>query len=121
MVAVVEDPQPRPAPVTEEDIVDVRRTRRQVALVVLGVLLLTTLAGCAAGPNPEIGTAGADGTVAGFWSGLWHGLIAPVTFVISLFTGEIGIYDVHNNGNWYNFGFVVGLGVLVGGGSGAGR
>lgn len=96
------------------------RLRRVVGGTLLALLVLG-LAGCAAGPNPEVGTAGADGIVAGFWLGLWHGLIAPVTFVISLFTDQVGIYDVYNSGNWYNFGFVLGLGVLVGGGSGAGR
>lgn len=40
--------------------------------------------------------------------------------MISLFTDRVNIYDVHNNGNWYNFGFVLGAGVLFGGGSGAG-
>lgn len=85
------------------------------------VLLALVVAGCAAGANPEVGTPAADGTVAGFWLGLWHGVIAPVTFVISLFTGDVGVYEVHNNGGWYDFGFVFGLGAIVGGGSSGGR
>jgi hypothetical protein len=28
---------------------------------------------------------------------------------------------VNNNGNWYDFGFVIGAGILFGGGSGGGR
>jgi len=39
------------------------------------------------------------GSVAGFWLGLWHGLIAPITFVISLFSDNVNFYEVHNNGN----------------------
>jgi hypothetical protein len=31
-----------------------------------------------AGWNPEVDTTGTDGTVAGSWLGLWHGIIAPV-------------------------------------------
>lgn len=54
--------------------------------------------------------------MAGFWLGLWHGIIAPVTFLISLFTDNVNIYEVHNNGNWYDFGFVLGAGILFGGG-----
>ena len=89
--------------------------------IVLVVALAVVLAACAPGVNPEVGTAGADGDVAGFWMGLWHGIIAPVTFVISLFTDNVNLYDVHNNGNWYDFGFVLGAGILFGGGGAGSR
>jgi hypothetical protein len=74
------------------------------------------LAACAPGPNEFAQTA----SVAGFWRGLWHGLIAPVTFVISLFNHNVGVYEIHNSGNWYNFGFVLGI-LCHHGGSAAGR
>ena len=91
---------------------------RVVALLV-AILLV---ASCAAGPNQLAGTPGDDGDVAGFWLGLWHGIIAPVTFVISLFSDNVHMYDVHNNGGWYNFGFLFGATVIFGGsGGGAGR
>ena len=57
--------------------------------------------------------------MAGFWLGLWHGIIVPITFIISLFSDTVGIYEVHNNGGWYDFGFVIGASVFLGG-SGAG-
>ncbi len=79
------------------------------------------LAACAAGANPEAGVPGTDGDVAGFWLGLWHGLIAPITFIVSLFSDTVNIYEVHNNGNWYNFGFILGAGVWFGGGSQSAR
>jgi hypothetical protein len=56
----------------------------------------------------------------GFWLGLWHGIVAPLSFVISLFTDKVGMYEVANNGAWYDLGFLIGLGVLHGGGA-AGR
>jgi len=56
---------------------------------------------------------------AGFWLGLWHGLISPITFVISLFTDSVNIYEVHNNGNWYDFGFMFGISLAFGGGAGS--
>lgn len=59
--------------------------------------------------------------MAGFWLGLWHAIIAPVTFVISLFTETVNVYEVHNNRNWYNFGFVLGAGILLGGGAAGSR
>ncbi len=52
----------------------------------------------------------------GFLSGLWHGVIAPISFVGSLFIDDIAMYAVNNNGGWYDFGFVLGAGILFGGG-----
>jgi hypothetical protein len=87
--------------------------------IVAGVLLLVVLSSCAAGSNPAVGT-GEDAP--GFWMGLWHGIILPVTFVISLFTDSVNMYEVVNDGNWYDFGFFLGvLLFLGGGGSQAGR
>jgi hypothetical protein len=51
--------------------------------------------------------------------GLWHGFIVLVTFVISLFSDQVNVYEVANNGNWYDFGFVLGLMASMGGGGGA--
>ena len=56
-------------------------------------------------------------TTAGFWMGLWHGFIAFFTFIISLFTDSVTIYEINNNGNWYNFGFILGVATFFGGGS----
>lgn len=61
------------------------------------------------------------GKPAGFWMGLWHGIISPVTFIISLFTDTVKMYAVYNNGEWYDFGFVIGAGILFGGGKKAGK
>jgi hypothetical protein len=86
-------------------------------LLVAGLIgLVMVLGACAAGPNPEVGVAPAGGDVAGFFAGLWHGFISPVTFIISLFTNDVSVYEVHNDGNWYDFGFVLGAGILFGGG-----
>ena len=48
----------------------------------------------------------------GFWGGLWHGLIAFFAWIGSLFSDDIAIYAVNNNGGWYDFGFVLGSGIL---------
>jgi hypothetical protein len=79
------------------------------------VLAALLLAGCAAGPNGLAKTPDDHGYTAGFWRGLWHGIVAPVTFIISLFFHGVSFYEVHNSGNWYNFGFVLGSGILAGG------
>lgn len=87
-----------------------RSSRVRPAVVIVVVALV--LAACAAGPNPDVAHTAQS---AGFWLGLWHGLITPITFVISLFTDHVNIYEVHNNGNWYDFGYVLGLSAAFGG------
>jgi hypothetical protein len=87
---------------------------------IIGILVLTItillLASCAPGPNDVEKTPNAKGRVAGFWAGLWHGLISPVTFVISIFSKKVRLYEIHNSGTWYNLGFVIGAGLFLSGG-----
>ena len=45
----------------------------------------------------------------GFWLGLWHGLIFPIAWVVSLFTDKVAVYAVPNNGGWYDFGYFLGI------------
>jgi hypothetical protein len=87
------------------------RSGAKWVLLLSGTALL--LAACAAGPNELVDT-GPD--PAGFWLGLWQGLISPITFIVSLFTTNVNIYEVQNNGNWYDFGFVLGVACAFGSG-----
>ncbi len=89
----------------------------RIALLVLILLLGVVLSSCAPGPNP---LAPKKEGVAGFWQGLWHGFIALFTFIVSLFNDNVNIYEVNNNGGWYNFGFLLGVMAFWGsGGRGA--
>ncbi len=90
---------------------------RKTSLIFLFIILIAGFAGCVAGPNVSVDIPSPDGQVAGFISGLWQGFIAPVTFIISLFTEKVSLYEVHNSGGWYDFGFVLGAGILFGGSS----
>ena len=87
-----------------------------LALFVLVMLLLNILVGCAPSANQFKGTANEHNVVAGFWLGLWQGFIAPLVFVVSLFRDNLTVYEVHNNGAWYNFGYLFGLACFFGGG-----
>jgi hypothetical protein len=87
-----------------------------LTLLVVVLLLLSILAGCAPGPNLSKGTASEHDGAAGFWLGLWQGFIAPFVFVASLFKSDLNIYEVHNNGGWYNFGYLFGLACFFGSG-----
>jgi len=88
---------------------------RKAMLLEAFSLVLLVMAGCTAGPNILAHTPASNGSVAGFRLGMWHGMISPFTFIISLFSNNVHMYGVHNNGGWYNFGFVLGAGILFGG------
>lgn len=66
-----------------------------------------------AGPNSKYNQPGAE--PAGFWAGLWHGLIMPITFVVSLLNPGVRIYEPNNSGLWYDFGFIIGASSAFGG------
>jgi hypothetical protein len=93
------------------------RMRKALVLAILAAIVLLVSA-CVPGPNELADLPDGDGEVAGFWQGLWHGIIAPVTFVISLFSESVEMYEVHNSGGWYNFGYLFGLVIILGGGGG---
>ncbi|MEO0185398.1 MAG: hypothetical protein ABIL20_06340 [candidate division WOR-3 bacterium] len=83
-------------------------------LVIVSLIICCFLiTGCAPG-NERWNQSINPGHKAGFWAGLWHGLILIITFVVSLFTKEVGIYEVNNVGWPYNLGFILGLCFTIG-------
>jgi hypothetical protein len=99
-------------------------------VVVVSLVLLVVIAGCAPGSsvevttpetniqlttpgvNPLVNEPAASGTVAGVVQGLWHGVIAPVTLIMSFFNENVQMYEVHNNGREYNLGFLLGVALV---------
>lgn len=97
----------------------------------LFVLSLVLLAGCAPGSsvevttpsatmqlaapgsNPMINQPDAQGRVARAGAGLWHGIIAPATLIVSFFNSDVRMYEVHNAGSEYDFGFFIGLALII--------
>jgi len=79
--------------------------------LVLILPLFFFLAACTAG-NPQF-TVEAP---AGFWYGLWHGAIAIITLVIHIFNESVLVYETNNSGGWYDFGFLLGVITIWGGG-----
>jgi hypothetical protein len=82
-------------------------------------MVLLILASCAPGFNELANVPSRTGVVSGFWRGLWNGVISPVTLIVSFFDKGVQMYDVHNNGPWYNIGFFIGITALFGGGVGS--
>lgn len=94
-----------------------KRLTNTIPLLVL-LVPLALVAACAPGANSAVVH---DGDVPGFWLGLWHGWIALFTFVVSLFDDHVGVYEIHNKGHLYDFGFVVGAMLFWGGGHAGAR
>lgn len=86
------------------------RLRWPLALVAL--LLLTA---CAAGPESR--WAPPEGSPAGFFAGIWHGMVVVFSLVVSFFTDKVNIYELHNTGFGYDLGFVLGILGAYGGGT----
>ncbi|MGQ1787283.1 MULTISPECIES: hypothetical protein [unclassified Saccharicrinis] len=71
----------------------------------LGLLsLLLMLTSCL----PGGGSYGPDDH-AGFFSGIWHGWIAPFSLILGLFNESISVYETYNTGWWYDFGFYISI------------
>ncbi|WP_096152957.1 MULTISPECIES: hypothetical protein [Bacillus] len=76
--------------------------------IVIFVVMLIFLSGCL----PGDGTSSSH-SPAGFWLGFWHGFIIVISFIISLFSDTVVIYETNNNGGWYNLGFIFGIGISL--------
>lgn len=82
-------------------------------IYILYILLVAILFMGCADVSPHVETCITSNPY-GFWSGLWHGIIMPFSWIGSLFSDDIAIYAYNNNGGWYDFGFVLGIGGLAG-------
>lgn len=78
-------------------------------LFLLIVIIGLILSSCAHGVHVAIPQSA---HIYGFWGGFWHGMIAPFDFFLSLFENDVVVYAVNNNGHWYDFGFILGIGTL---------
>ena len=68
------------------------------------LIALITTAGCAPGDGKHT----AD-KPAGFFWGIWHGWLAPLSLIWHLFNPDIRLYELHNTGWWYDFGFYIAI------------
>ena len=75
------------------------------------VCVTLLLAACTATQQAATPGTEAPGIVLGFW----HGLIAPVAFIVSIFADNLRIYAFPNSGLWYDLGFMLGIGGFSGG------
>ncbi len=86
--------------------------------LIICMILMLLLTGCADNVPYTLNTMTEP---VGFWYGLWHGWIVGFAWICSLFSDNIAIYASYNNGGWYDFGFILGIGAFAGGSSSAAR
>lgn len=86
--------------------------KKTVLFTLSAITLILFLTGCANAVHVEPCINPAEHTY-GFWGGVWHGMISWFSFIGSLFDSNIAVYAVNNNGAWYNFGYVGGLGLII--------
>ena len=67
----------------------------------------------APGANPLENKPNSVGQVASALMGVWHGLISPVTLLVSFVNRDVQMYEVHNDGSPYNLGFLIGMLILL--------
>ena len=90
------------------------KSYRTAIIVCLVGLLLVSVSACAERPMGHAGDPA-------FLRGLIDGFLAPISFVLSLFSHSIRMYAFPNIGRWYDFGFLLGLSAWGGGGGVATR
>lgn len=76
---------------------------KKVTLIILITVLMLSLSGC----FPTYSNK--NEAPAGFFNGIWHGWIAPVSLIAEIFDSNIKIYETNNTGWFYDFGFYIAI------------
>jgi hypothetical protein len=78
---------------------------KKILMIGLLLILLTiVLTGCIPGDG-----ANTAQKPAGFFWGVWHGWIAPISLIGGLFNPALRVYETANSGWWYDFGFYIAI------------
>ena len=80
------------------------KKKKQVMLVCLASLLMILLSGCVPGDGSYT-----DENRAGFFWGIWHGWLAPVSLIMGIFNNQLRVYETLNTGWWYDLGFYMAI------------
>ena len=80
----------------------------RLTILVPFILLVTS---CAAG-----NTQFSQETPAGFWWGFWHGIISLISLITHILNLLANLCFRANTGAWYDFGFLLGVILIWGGG-----
>ncbi|HEY4786432.1 MAG TPA: hypothetical protein VIH57_10305 [Bacteroidales bacterium] len=78
--------------------------RQYLLFISIFLLAMITLTSCVPG-----GGSHTPKNPAGFFWGIWHGWIAPVSLIWGFFENNVRIYEVYNTGWWYDLGFYISI------------
>lgn len=73
------------------------KTLPSLLIIAFTVILFS---GCFPHQGPE-----ANIEPAGFFTGIWHGWIAPFSLIVGFFDADVVLYARNNTGWWYDLGF----------------
>jgi len=77
--------------------------KKKIALITLLLASLLLLTACLPGGGSYTPEA-----PAGFFWGIWHGWVAPVSLILMVFgDNQTTIFEMYNTGLGYNFGFYI--------------
>lgn len=77
---------------------------KKIALIMVLIIVLLMVTSCVPGDGkntPE--------NPAGFFWGVWHGWVAPISLIIGLFNKNIRVYELYNTGWFYDLGFYMAI------------
>jgi len=83
--------------------VDVMK-KNALRLSVTITLVLFLMTGCVPGDGTNT-----SANPAGFFWGIWHGWLAPLSLIIGLFNQNIRVYEIYNTGWWYDFRYYIAI------------
>ncbi len=75
---------------------------KTIMRIIITILVVVTLTGCIPGDGKATGD-----NPSGFFSGIWHGWIAPFSLIAGIFKKNIRVYESINTGWWYDLGFYI--------------
>ncbi len=74
--------------------------RKQIFIFCGIIVMMFLMVSCVPGDGKNTAS-----NPAGFFWGIWHGWIAPISLIVGIFNKSIRVYEVHNTGWWYDLGF----------------
>ncbi len=77
--------------------------KKKILILTLMTVLTLSLTSCMPGSRELTDDP------AGFITGVWNGWIAPLSLIFSFFKDDVTMYEVHNAGFWYDFGFYIAI------------
>ena len=80
------------------------KNKKLFSAIILILIIGVMLTGC----MPGNGSNSIDDP-AGFFTGVWHGWIAPFSLFFGIFKKDVRVYEIFNKGWSYDFGFYIAI------------